>query len=340
MSPYSKQMLAEQVLKVRDLQVTFTLEDGLIHAVDGVSFEIYRGETLGVVGESGCGKSVSSLALMGLLPAPFGRVTGGEAFFRGVSLFKKSESEMQAMRGKDMAMIFQEPMTSLNPLYTIGNQLAEVFHNHEGLDWHSATHRATEMLAMVGIPSPEKRITAYPHELSGGMRQRVMIAMAISCNPVLLIADEPTTALDVTIQAQILDLMRNLQDRLHMAIMLISHDLGVIAEMARRVMVMYAGRVVEYGMVEDIFDSPRHPYTQGLLASIPLLDEKKERLQTIPGVVPPLSHLPQGCAFHPRCPCVHEMCSVATPPLYLSGTTQVACHLYDKNRSSGAEATR
>ena len=340
MSFPSERVLSEEILRVRDLRVTFALEDGPVHAVDGVSFEIDRGEILGVVGESGCGKSISSLALMGLLPAPFGRVTGGSAFFRGTSLFEKSESEMQAIRGRDIAMIFQEPMTSLNPLYTIGNQMAEVFRRHEGLAAEPATRRAVEMLSVVGIPSPEKRIAAYPHELSGGMRQRVMIAMAISCNPALLIADEPTTALDVTIQAQILDLMRGLQEKLRMAMMLISHDLGVIAEMAQRVMVMYAGRVVEYGAAEDIFDSPKHPYTQGLLASIPMPDEKKDRLQTIPGVVPPLFRLPRGCAFHPRCPSARAVCSTERPPLFLSGSTRVACYLYDANRTFGTEAAR
>lgn len=305
------------LLEVQNLQTIFDTDAGLIRAVDGVDFTIQRGEVLGLVGESGCGKSVTSLSLMRLIPQPPGKIVDGQVTFEGRDLLQLSQAEMRRIRGNRISMIFQEPMTSLNPVYTIGNQLCEPLQLHQGLSNVEANHKAQEMLELVRIPEAARRLQEYPHQLSGGMRQRIMIAMALACNPALLIADEPTTALDVTIQAQILDIMRQLQADLGTAIILITHDLGVIAEMAQRVAVMYTGRIVEYGDVMEVFHHPQHPYTQGLLRSIPRLDspDDVEMLPTIPGVVPNLLRLPPGCAFQNRCPEVRDTCRQAVPPL-------------------------
>ncbi len=311
----------EKILEVKNLRTSFKTEEGELTAVDDVSFDVFKGKTLGIVGESGCGKSVTSLSIMRLIPDPPGRVVGGEILFKGRDLLKLSSAEMRSIRGNEISMIFQEPMTSLNPVFTIGNQLREAISIHSNLSRKAVADKAVEMLTLVGIPSPSKRVEDYPHQLSGGMRQRVMIAMALSCNPSILIADEPTTALDVTIQAQILDLLRDLQARLGMAIILITHDLGVVAEMADEVVVMYAGRVAEKAQVRDIFRSPKHPYTRGLLNSIPTLRKdptgkvKRNRLETIPGIVPNLLHLPRGCRFQERCAFVIDACRGDEPVL-------------------------
>ena len=307
-----------KLLEVRGLKTHFATDDGMVHAVDGVDLHIDAGETLGVVGESGCGKSVTAFTIMRLIPIPPGRIVAGEILWRGRDLLKLSTEEMRAIRAKEIAMVFQEPMTSLNPVYSVGEQIAEVVRLHEGLSRRAALARAAEMLRLVHIPHPERRVNDYPHQFSGGMRQRVMIAMALSCSPKLLIADEPTTALDVTIQAQILELLNDLKDRLGMAVMLITHAMGVVAETAQRVVVMYAGKVVEEAAVEDIFSSPRHPYTQGLIKSIPRIDAADagtRRLDAIPGVVPSLLEPRPGCRFAARCPLAIEECTAATPEL-------------------------
>lgn len=307
---------ARTLLRVKDLQTTFrTGGNSSVRAVDGVSFDLDPGETLAIVGESGSGKSVTSLSLMGLLPKDTGSVTGGSMRLNGYEMRGFSEEEMRAVRGKQIGMIFQEPMTSLNPVKTVGWQIMEMVMHHEKLSRRAAYRRAIEMLDLVGIPEPARRVDNYPHQMSGGMRQRAMIAMALSCEPRILIADEPTTALDVTIQAQMLELMKDLQDRMGMAIIFITHDLGVVAEVADRVVVMYAGQVVESGEVEQIFEAPRMPYTAGLMNSIPRIgaSRRKERLRAIPGTVPPLSDLPHGCRFNPRCAHATELCR-ATPP--------------------------
>ena len=312
----------DRLLEVNDLKTYFDTEEGTVKAVNGVSFYLGRGETLGVVGESGSGKSVTSLSVMRLIPTPPGRLAAGEILFEGQDLLKKTEREMRRLRGNEIAMIFQEPMTSLNPVYTVGRQIAEAIVLHQGTTYREALRRATDMLDRVGIPEPGKRVRDYPHQMSGGMRQRVMIAMALSCSPKLLIADEPTTALDVTIQAQILDLMRTLQADLGMSILFITHDLGVVAEMADRVVVMYAGRAVEEGTVYDIFAEPKMPYTLGLMQSIPRVDKAAQhqaRLAAIPGTVPNPLHLPSGCAFHPRCRFAVEDCKDTVPPLEDAG---------------------
>ncbi len=313
---------ADRLLEVNDLKTYFDTEEGTVKAVNGVSFHLGRGETLGVVGESGSGKSVTSLSVMRLIPTPPGRLAAGEILFEGQDLLKKTAREMRRLRGNEISMIFQEPMTSLNPVYTVGRQIAEAIVLHQGTTYREALRRATDMLDRVGIPEPGKRAGDYPHQMSGGMRQRVMIAMALSCSPKLLIADEPTTALDVTIQAQILDLMRTLQADLGMSILFITHDLGVVAEMADRVVVMYAGRAVEEGTVHDIFAEPKMPYTLGLMQSIPRVDKAAQhqaRLAAIPGAVPDPLHLPSGCAFHPRCRFAIEDCKGAVPPLEDAG---------------------
>lgn len=313
---------SDRLLDVKNLQVHFSSDEGTVKAVDGVSFHIDKGETLGVVGESGSGKSVTSLSIMRLIPTPPGRIVGGEILFRGEDLAKKTERQMRRIRGNDIAMIFQEPMTSLNPVYTVGDQISEAIQLHQGKSRRQGMRMAAEMLDLVGIPEPGKRVKNYPHQMSGGMRQRVMIAMALSCGPQLLIADEPTTALDVTIQAQILDLIRKLQDEIGMSVLFITHDLGVIAEVADRVVVMYAGRAVEEASVEDIFAEPQMPYTLGLLNSIPRVDKGKalqERLEAIPGNVPNPLHLPEGCAFHPRCRFAIDDCKKAIPQLEDTG---------------------
>jgi len=313
---------ADRLLEVNDLKTYFDTEEGTVKAVNGVSFHLGRGETLAVVGESGSGKSVTSLSVMRLIPTPPGRLAAGEILFEGQDLLKKTAREMRRLRGNEISMIFQEPMTSLNPVYTVGRQIAEAIVLHQGTTYREALRRATGMLDRVGIPEPGKRAGDYPHQMSGGMRQRVMIAMALSCSPKLLIADEPTTALDVTIQAQILDLMRTLQADLGMSILFITHDLGVVAEMADRVVVMYAGRAVEEGAVHDIFAEPKMPYTLGLMQSIPRVDKAAQhqaRLTTIPGAVPDPLHLPSGCAFHPRCRFAIEDCKGAVPSLEDAG---------------------
>jgi len=312
---------AKAVLQVEDLQTHFFTAIGTVRAVDGVSYSLRPGETLGVVGESGCGKSVSALSILRLVANPPGRIVGGTIRFEGKNLLELSEAEMEKIRGNDISMIFQEPMTSLNPLFTVGGQIAEAVALHQGLSRKEAWNRAIEMLRQVSMPEPEKRAHAYPHQLSGGMRQRVMIAMALSCNPKVLIADEPTTALDVTIQAQILDLMRELQEAFGTAIILITHDMGVVAENADRVVVMYAGRKVEEAPAAELFDRPGHPYTEGLLGSIPHLDEvarngaRRARLNEIKGMVPSLFNLPQGCSFAPRCGRATDKCRQDVPPL-------------------------
>ena len=310
-----------KLIELRDLKTYFYTEDGVVKAVDGVSFSIERQKTLGVVGESGCGKSVTALSIMGLVPMPPGKIVGGSIIYhrngQEIELTKLDPKGKQyrEIRGNEIAMIFQEPMTSLNPVYTIGNQIMEAIILHQKVSKREARQRAIEMLKAVGIPSPEQRIDEYPHQLSGGMRQRAMIAMALSCNPHLLIADEPTTALDVTIQAQILDLIRKLQEEFHMALMMITHNLGVIAEMADTVVIMYMGKVVEEASVKDIYHNPTHPYTIGLMESIPALTRKKERLKPIKGMVPDPYNLPKGCPFEPRCPEAMEICREQMPQL-------------------------
>ncbi len=290
----------------------------MVQAVDGVDLYVDEGETLGVVGESGCGKSVTAFTIMGLVPIPPAKIVAGEILWKGRDLLKFSAAQMRAIRAKEIAMVFQEPMTSLNPVYSVGEQIAEVVRLHEGLSRSAAMDRAVAMLDLVRIPNPKRRVIDFPHQFSGGMRQRVMIAMALSCNPKLLIADEPTTALDVTIQAQILDLLGDLQAKMGMAVMLITHAMGVIAEVADRVMVMYAGKVVEEAPVGELFAAPRHPYTQGLIRSIPRIDTdaiRKQRLEAIKGVVPSLLNPPPGCRFAPRCPHARDECTAAIPPL-------------------------
>ena len=309
-------MIAQDpLLEVRDLRTYFHTEEGVARAVDGVSFAVGRGQTLGLVGESGCGKSVSAFSIMRLVPDPPGRIEAGQILLRGRDLLALDEEEMSRVRGDDIAMIFQEPMTSLNPVLTCGFQIAEAVVLHQQVSMQEARDRAVEMLQLVGIPAPEQRIDEYPHQLSGGMRQRVMIAMALSCNPDVLIADEPTTALDVTIQAQILALLESLQESLQMAIVMITHDLGVIAETADQVAVMYAGQIVEYAETQSLFARPRHPYTRGLLRSIPRLDDEQERLDIIPGVVPDARAFPPGCRFAPRCPLADDHCRAEAPSL-------------------------
>jgi oligopeptide/dipeptide ABC transporter ATP-binding protein len=310
-----------KLIELRDLKTYFYTEDGVVKAVDGVSFSIERQKTLGVVGESGCGKSVTALSIMGLIPMPPGKILEGSIIYhrngQEIELTKLDPKgkEYRSIRGNEIAMIFQEPMTSLNPVYTIGNQIMEAIMLHQKVGKREARARAIEMLRAVGIPSPEQRVDEYPHQLSGGMRQRAMIAMALSCNPHLLIADEPTTALDVTIQAQILDLIRKLQREFHMALMMITHNLGVIAEMADDVVIMYMGKVVEEAPVRQIYRTPTHPYTIGLMESIPALTRKKERLKPIKGMVPDPYNLPKGCPFEPRCPEAMEICREQMPPL-------------------------
>jgi len=312
-----------KLLGIQSLKTYFFTLKALIRAVDDVTFDLYAKETLGIVGESGCGKTVTALSIMRLFPSPPGKIVEGEILFEGRNLVELSESEMRKIRGNRISMIFQEPMTSLNPVFSIGDQIMESFVLHQGLTKREARQKAIEMLSLVGIPSPEKRMNEFPHQMSGGMRQRVMIAMALSCRPKLLIADEPTTALDVTIQAQILDLMVKLKEQLGTAIILITHNLGVIAQMAERVLVMYAGKVVEETSVKTIFDDPKHPYTKGLLHSIPSIEQaytvEKERLQEIPGIVPSLFHIPKGCSFHPRCEATMEICREEPPPFFEVG---------------------
>jgi len=324
--------MAEPLLEIRGLKTHFATEDGIVQAVDGVDISIARGETLGVVGESGCGKTVTALSVLKLIAMPPGKIVAGQILYQGRDLAPLSTAEMDRIRAKDIAMVFQEPMTSLNPVYTIGEQIAEVLRRHEGLSRKAALERTIEMLRLVQIPNPDKRVHDYPHQFSGGMRQRVMIAMALSCSPKLLIADEPTTALDVTIQAQILELLQEMKSRFGMAIMLITHAMGVVAETAQRVVVMYAGKVIEEAPVEALFADPKHPYTQGLIRSIPRIDTaatRKARLEAIPGVVPSLLKPPPGCRFAARCKHAMPRCRDAVPPLLdVGGGHKVACVLY------------
>ena len=314
MKPADKTLL----LRVEDLRVDFVTSRGVAKVLDGVGFQIDPGERLGVVGESGCGKSVTALSILRLIPQPPGKIAGGRIYWEGPDLLELSERRMQDIRGKQIGMIFQEPMTSLNPVFTVGYQLSEMFRFQMGLHKRRAWQRSVEMLQLVNIPSPEKRVKEYPHELSGGMRQRVMIAMALACRPRLLIADEPTTALDVTIQAQILELMAGLKEQLDMALMLITHDLGIVANSVERVLVMYAGRVVEEGDVYSIFENPQHPYTRGLLRAVPRIEHgaenKVKRLYEIQGTVPSLYHVPPGCSFYPRCELRADRCLAEKPP--------------------------
>jgi peptide/nickel transport system ATP-binding protein len=318
------------LLEIRGLKTQFATEEGWVHAVDGVDLTIERGETLGVVGESGCGKTVTALTVMKLIPMPPGKIVAGQVLWRGRDLVPLGEAEMRKIRAKEIAIVFQEPMTSLNPVYTVGEQIAEVVRLHEGLGRGAALEKTVEMLRLVRIPNPERRFRDYPHQFSGGMRQRVMIAMALACNPKLLIADEPTTALDVTIQAQILELIGELKTRLGMAVMLITHAMGVIAETAQRVTVMYAGKVVEEAPVRELFARPLHPYTQGLIRSIPRIDTaatKKQRLEAIRGVVPSLVDPAPGCRFAPRCKFVRDECGKTPPLREVAPGHKVACVL-------------
>ena len=321
------------LLHVQELKTYFFTFEGTAKAVDDVSFYLNKGETLGLVGESGCGKSVTALSLMRLIPEPPGRIVHGKIAFDGINLPELSMSEMRNIRGNRISMIFQEPMTSLNPVFTIGNQLAEMFRHHQKLSKKESWNRSIEMLRLVQIPSPEKRVLEYPYQLSGGMRQRAMIAMALACDPEILIADEPTTALDVTIQAQVLDLMVELKENFDAAIILITHDLGVVAEIAQRIEVMYAGKVVEEAQTISLFEDPKHPYTRGLLKSIPKLGQRarhgRRRLQEISGVVPSLYELPAGCSFYPRCSQARAVCQENVPELIeLEDSHWVRCWLY------------
>ena len=315
------------LLEVKNLKTEFKLKKGVVKAVDNVSFSVEKGEILAIVGESGSGKSVTSLSVMGLISAP-GKIAGGEILFKGRDLTKLSTKELYKIRGDQISMIFQEPMTSLNPVHRIGDQIMESIMTHMKLSKKEALERTVDMLRLVGIPSPEKRVHDYPHQMSGGMRQRVMIAMALSCHPELLIADEPTTALDVTIQAQILELLFSLREKLNMAVLLITHDLGVVAESADRVIVMYCGRIMEEAPVKTLFTSPRHPYTIGLLESIPKIDDDKKRLDIIKGMVPNPLRMPKGCPFSDRCERSFDKCKERVPALTEIEGTKVRCFLY------------
>ena len=321
--------MSEPVLQVKGLKTYYYTEEGVVPAVDGLDFEVEPGETFAIVGESGCGKSVTSLSILRLIPSPPGKIIDGEIIYHGQDLVKKSEREMRGIRGNDISMIFQEPMTSLNPVFTVGQQIGESFRFHQQMGKAEMLKKSIEMLRLVGIPEPEHVINDYPNQLSGGMRQRVMIAMALACSPKLIIADEPTTALDVTIQAQILDLLRNLKDRINSSIMFITHDLGVIAEMADYVVVMYAGRIVEQGTAEEIFAHPAHPYTIGLMASKPVVGRQVEKLYSIPGKVPNPINMPDYCYFKDRCEMCVEQCSGEYPcEVSISPTHKVSCYRY------------
>ncbi len=327
--------MSNVLLEVTDLETTFTTETGSFPAVEGVSFHVSKGETLGIVGESGCGKSVTALSIMGLIPDPPGKVTKGSIIFEGSELLGKSRRALRRIRGDRLSMVFQEPMTSLNPLFSCGEQIAEVLRIHRRMPGHKARERAVELLRLVGIPMPEKRVDEYPHQLSGGMRQRVMIAIALACDPALLIADEPTTALDVSIQAQILALMKELKTRFETAVMLITHDLGVVANVADRVIVMYAGWIIEEAPVARLFREPLHPYTRGLMACIPRADADRPNLEPIPGTVPNLWNMPSGCRFAPRCPFRRSICEREEPELLFRDGTMVRCFMYDPTKWDG-----
>ncbi|TSB44656.1 ABC transporter ATP-binding protein [Alkalicoccobacillus porphyridii] len=328
----------DSIIKIRDLRTSFFTQNMEVRAVDGVTFDVPKGKTLGVVGESGSGKSITAMSILKLIQNP-GKIVGGEIEFKGEDLTKKSEGAMRKIRGNEISMIFQEPMTSLNPVYTVGQQIGESFRIHEKLSKKEALAKSIDMLKLVGIPSPEKRVHQYPFELSGGMRQRVMIAMALACNPELLIADEPTTALDVTIQAQILELMKDLQDRLGMSIIMITHDLGVVAETCDYVAVMYCGKVVEYASVNELFSNPRHPYTVGLLESLPRhdVDVEGEDLAVIRGSVPSPANMPSGCRFAPRCPHAREICNTLPDLIEDENGNQIRCWMYTDEWDSEPE---
>ena len=319
------------LLSIQDLSVHFFTDRGVVPSVNRVSYDIFEGETLGLVGESGCGKSVTAHSIIRLIPQPPGKIVNGKIMFRGEDLTAVSNQRMREIRGNEIAMIFQEPMTSLNPVFTVGDQITEAITLHTEIDFNEARHLAIAMLKKVGIPSPEMRIDEYPHQMSGGMKQRVMIAMALSCNPALLIADEPTTALDVTIQAQILDLISELQQDSKMSVLMITHDLAVVAEVCDRVVVMYGSRIVEIAKVDDLFNDPKHPYTQGLFSSIPNVEEERNRLTPIPGFVPNPMNFPTGCKFNNRCPHKTDICSIREPELKpLSDGHYVSCHLINQ----------
>ena len=305
----------EAILKVRDLRTYFETERGIVRAVDGVDLSVNAGRTVAVVGESGCGKTVLALSILRLLPMPPGRILDGSVMLNGRDLLTLPIEEMRRVRGKEISMIFQEPMTSLNPVFRVGEQIAEVFRLHQRMNRNDALRQSVEMLRMVGIPSPERRAMDYPHQMSGGMRQRVMIAIALSCRPRVMLADEPTTALDVTIQAQVLELMHELRRKINTSLVMITHDLGIVAEMCDKVAIMYAGRVVEYASTEALYNRPAHPYTEGLFNSIPDIDRDEEELKVIQGLLPDPTNLPSGCSFHPRCPYAIESCSKDAPPM-------------------------
>ena len=325
------------LLEIKDLHTVFDTDRGTVSAVDGVSIAIEQGETLGIVGESGCGKSVTALSVLRLIQKPTGKIASGEILFRGENILSLPESDMRKIRGNKISMIFQEPMTSLNPVYTAYNQIAEPLMLHQGMSAKDARKRAVEMLDIVGIPNAVSRIDEYPHQFSGGQRQRIMIAMALACKPLLLIADEPTTALDVTVQAQILDLMNNLKNEFGSSVMLITHSLGVIAETAQRVVVMYAAKVVEEAPVHLLFKAPLHPYTRGLLSSIPRMDETRERLNVIPGIVPSPFAFPKGCRFNDRCPECFDKCISSMPPIFTrKDKRKVRCWLYENDETEGS----
>ncbi|MEV6117906.1 ABC transporter ATP-binding protein [Streptomyces sp. NPDC052109] len=317
------------LLEVRDLHVEFRTRDGFAHAVNGVSYEVDAGETLAVLGESGSGKSVTAQAVMGILDMPPGRIAGGQILFQGRDLLKLKEEERRKIRGAGMAMIFQDALSALNPVLSVGDQLGEMFVVHRGMSKKDARGRAVELMERVRIPAAAQRVRDYPHQFSGGMRQRIMIAMALALEPALIIADEPTTALDVTVQAQVMDLLAELQREYHMGLILITHDLGVVADVADRIAVMYAGKIVESAPVHDIYKAPAHPYTRGLLDSIPRLDQKGQELYAIQGLPPNPMNIPPGCSFHPRCPMAKAVCRTDEPPLYeVSGTRGSACHFW------------
>ncbi|MFI1395199.1 ABC transporter ATP-binding protein [Streptomyces sp. NPDC020681] len=321
----------EPLLDVRDLHVEFHTRDGVARAVNGVNYSVQAGETLAVLGESGSGKSVTAQAIMGILDMPPGKITGGEIVFRGEDLLKLKEDDRRKIRGAGMAMIFQDALSSLNPVLSVGDQLGEMFVVHRGASRKQARAKAVELMERVGIPGAKERVTQYPHQFSGGMRQRIMIAMALSLEPDLIIADEPTTALDVTVQAQVMDLLATLQRELNMGLILITHDLGVVADVADKIAVMYAGRIVETAPVHDIYKAPAHPYTRGLLDSIPRLDQKGQELYAIKGLPPNLMNIPKGCAFNPRCPMAQDVCRTDEPPLYeVSQDRGSACHFWEE----------
>lgn len=319
--------MSEHLLEINNLKTYFYTEEGIVRAIDDVSFSIKKGETLGIVGESGSGKSQTALSIMRLLESP-GKIVGGEILFEDKNILTYKKKDMRKIRGNEVAMIFQEPMTSLNPVFTIGNQIMENIRLHQKLDRKTAKEQALKMLKLVNIPAPEKRIDEYPHQLSGGMRQRVMIAMALSCNPKLLICDEPTTALDVTIQAQILELINQLKTKINTSIIMITHDLGVISEVSENVLVMYAGKAMEYGSVKDIFKNPLHPYTEALMKSMPTIGNKQRRLYVIKGMVPNLKNRPEGCLFEPRCEYSKPICKTLMPDMYQINGQQVRCWKY------------